>query len=208
MLWKLELSWDKPLNDDLCALWSHISQDIEDSRSLNIKRTYFDTKELKPECELHAFADSSLCAYGAVIYLKHMDRVSLVTSKSRVAPLRDITLPRLELMAALIATRLSQYVLKALNTKYNITQCYLWGDNQIVIHWINGNKPLPVFVKNRVDEINRFDCVKKCVSTDDNPADLLTRGISFNLWWSGLSWLPYTDKWPVCPLVTNICSVR
>ncbi|XP_070571206.1 uncharacterized protein [Ptychodera flava] len=126
-------------------------------------------------------------------------------AKSRVKPLKDITLPRMELMGALIATRLANHVVDALRDTICFTEQVLWVDSQIVIHWITGNKKLPVFVQNRINEINKSTYKVKYCPSKDNPADLLTRGISATelknsrLWWNGPTWLGQGD-WPICEL--------
>ncbi|XP_070573704.1 uncharacterized protein [Ptychodera flava] len=127
-------------------------------------------------------------------------------AKARVAPTSDLSLPRLELMAALIGTRLSKFVINALSGKINITQRYLWSDSQIALYWINSVKKLPIFVSNRVREINGFRHIYKYCPSADNPADLLTRGITSDqlanstLWWNGPTWLKENGDWPICEL--------
>ena len=71
-------------------------------------------------------------------------------SKSRAAPLKPITLPKLELMAAVLAARLSNFVRKSLSIDCTL---YLWSDSQIVLYWIASQKKLKPFVDHRVGEI-------------------------------------------------------
>ena len=99
-------------------------------------RCYF-TQHIYPVSskQIHVFADASLCAYGAVAYLQHNDQAALVMSRSRVAPVRSITLPKLELMAAVIATRLTQFLIQSLYLAPDTT-VPLWSDSQITLHWI------------------------------------------------------------------------
>ncbi|GFU33327.1 integrase catalytic domain-containing protein [Trichonephila clavipes] len=172
---------------------------------LKIPRKILDSSGDPSEVQIHTFSDASQKAYGAAAFLrvKHKDRVSvdLVTSKSRVAPLKRLSLPRLELMGALLAARLAKEVKKILDQKCS-TRAFFWTDSQVTLHWIKGPshrwKP---FVANRVREIQSltdpnsgFHCSGK-----DNPADLLTRGISVDAlttnskWWNGSSFLRQID---------------
>ncbi|GFS89015.1 integrase catalytic domain-containing protein [Trichonephila clavipes] len=184
-LWLRKLSWDDELPPDIYAI--------------------LDSSGDSSEVQIHTFSDASQKAYGAAAFLrvKHKDRVSvdLVTSKSRVAPLKRLSLPRLELMGALLAARLAKEVKKILDQKCS-TRAFFWTDSQVTLHWIKGPshrwKP---FVANRVREIQSltdpnswFHCSGK-----DNPADLLTRGISVDAlttnskWWNGSSFLRQID---------------
>ncbi|GFS99703.1 integrase catalytic domain-containing protein [Trichonephila clavipes] len=172
---------------------------------LKIPRKILDSSGDSSEVQIHTFSDASQKAYGAAAFLRvnHKDRVSvdLVTSKSRVAPLKRLSLPRLELMGALLAARLAKEVKKILDQKCS-TRAFFWTDSQVTLHWIKGPshrwKP---FVANRVREIQSltdpnswFHCSGK-----DNPADLLTRGISIDAlttnskWWNGSSFLRQID---------------
>jgi len=148
------------------------------------------------------FADASLTAYGAVAFLCNDANISFVIAKSRVAPLKQLTLPKLELMGTLTAARLCDFVVQALHPLSLST--YFWSDSQIILHWIKGDKHTNTFVNHRVTEILRFstpDQWRYC-STQDNPADLLTRGITSSqpkasrLWKHGLQWLLLENNWP------------
>ena len=132
----LNLEWDKPLNEELVDEWKIIHGELDSIRKITIQRPYF-SNDINSELshELHVFADASPKAYGVVVYLKHGSTTAFVMSKSRVKPLKDITLPRMELLATFIATRLSQFILKSFS-RVNIQKVVLWSDSQIVLHWI------------------------------------------------------------------------
>ncbi|GFW41652.1 integrase catalytic domain-containing protein [Trichonephila clavipes] len=204
-LWLRKLSWDDELLPDIHAVWSQWWLELPFLPELKIPRKILDSSGDSSEVQIHTFSDASQKAYGAAAFLrvKHKDRVSvdLVTSKSRVAPLKRLSLPRLELMGALLAARLAKEVKKILDQKCS-TRAFFWTDSQVTLHWIKGPshrwKP---FVANRVREIQSltdpnswFHCSGK-----DNPADLLTRGISVDAlttnskWWNGSSFLRQID---------------
>ena len=101
-------------------------------------------------------------------------------SKSRVAPLKQLTLPQLELKAALTAARLASFVRQALEQRYSTLEIYMWSDSEIVLHWLNSDKTLKQFVANRVQKIKQLVPAThwNYCPTKSNPADLLTRGIN------------------------------
>ena len=153
--------------------------------------------------QLHIFADASTKAYGAVAYLASNNHTAFIMAKTRVAPLKELTLPRLELMAAVVATRVSVFIIASLSLQE--TPLYLWSDSQIVLHWIQQKKKLTPFVSNRVAEIQRLasTAIWGYCPTEDNPADLLTRGItakslqSSTLWKNGPPWICMQVEWPM-----------
>ncbi|GFR17290.1 integrase catalytic domain-containing protein [Trichonephila clavata] len=169
--------------------------------SLKIPRLVLDSTLLEDDIELHSFCDASKKAFGAAIYLRTKSRhgisVKLVTSKSHVAPLSCVTLPRLELLGTLVAARLASKVKKIVNSKKSCLQ-YYWTDSKIFLFWIKGNKPRwKQFVANRVNEITSltdpqswYHCAGK-----ENPADFLSRGLSADSlvtnsrWWTGAKFL-------------------
>ncbi|KRY64759.1 hypothetical protein T4A_1795, partial [Trichinella pseudospiralis] len=146
--------------------------------------------------ELHVYGDASKWAYGAVAYLKVISKdkttVRFIMSKSRVAPLKTITLPRLELMAALIAAKLVSFIKNSLAIPIQRVIC--WTDSQIALSWIRSEaKNWKPFVKNRVELIQQLTEPKlwKYCPSENNPADLISRGTSVTklkdsrLWWEG-----------------------
>ena len=151
------------------------------------------------------FADASTRAYGAVAYLTSDINVSFVMAKNCAAPLKNLTLSELELMAAVVATRIARiarFIIDALHLQDAHT--YFWGDSQIILHWLNSKKTLPQFITRQVHEIK--DAVPGAIwnycLTEDNPVDLLTCGVDFkylsspnSLWWKGPAWVTVLDNW-------------
>ena len=196
-LWKGKVQWDAQLDDDLQSRWKEIATDMEEAANIILTRRYTTLSSDSP-LFLHVFADASTKAYGAVAYLQNTTTVDLIMAKSR-----DITLPRLELKAAVIAAHLAKFLITTLDNVKK-AQVRLWSDSQIVLHWIFSNKQLKPFVANRVQEINTlFPCTQwGYCPTEDNAADLLTRGITStqsqlsHLWAQGPSWLTSMCNWP------------
>ncbi|XP_057671208.1 uncharacterized protein LOC130902936 [Diorhabda carinulata] len=161
---------------------------------------------------MHGFSDASEDAFGSCIYLRSIDAngevfTSLLCAKSKAAPLKTVTLPRLELMAAVTLVRLSNEVKRSLRIK--IDQCVYWSDSTVVLGWLkyppNQLKP---FVANRVAEIQDLSAADswRHVPTKSNPADLVSRGVkprnllNNSLWWEGPPFLKERkESWPECP---------
>ena len=147
--------------------------------------------------QLHGFADASQAAYGGVVYLRTMYQdqtvdTAIVIAKSRVAPVKVMTIPKLELCGALILSQLLDFTRNELNIP--LEQMYAWTDSSTVVRWLNSNTAnLKIFVANRVEDIrSRVPATHwKHVPTDSNPADLVSRGtmpkelLDMSLWWEG-----------------------
>ncbi|XP_028417205.1 uncharacterized protein LOC114541488 [Dendronephthya gigantea] len=208
-LWLRGKQWDEKLDDDIAKEWTTWKEQLCELETLEIPRCVLPPERDINKIELHGFGDASEKAYGAAIYLCAEDKVgkrisNLIMAKSRVAPTRRITLPRLELLAAYLTAKLTSYVIEALKTP--VQEVYAWSDSQIVLNWIRQPcSKWKVFVANRVQEIQQKVDPSKwhhCPG-DQNPADLLTRGISANqlanstIWWNGPPWLLQSvDRWP------------
>ncbi|GFX60305.1 integrase catalytic domain-containing protein [Trichonephila clavipes] len=192
---QLKLDWNDPFPSNLVSYWKSFIDALESINCLDIPRYCLQDKSIRTE--LHGFSDSSEKAYGVALYIRCINTsgeisVSLLCSKSKVAPLKSITIPRLELCGAVLLSKLLKRTLDVF--KVNISQIYLWTDSSIVLAWIK--KPLAqlkTFVRNRVSiiqELTESDFWKH-VNSENNPTDILSRGISpdkiqnCELWWFG-----------------------
>lgn len=199
-LWKLGLDWDTELPDKLCKEFKEWCLEVKELLNLHIPRKYFLNNNITKfaELELFVFCDASMKGYGTVSYFRDPKSLNtaFILSKSRVSPLKKLSLPRLELMAALIASRMASYLTKLFGIIQQNTYCF--SDSQIVLHWIKGsaNKWKP-FVANRVQEIqNLIDPSRwKYCRSEENPADAVSRGTAASYlmnnenWSHGPTWL-------------------
>jgi hypothetical protein len=134
-------------------------------------------------------------------------------AKGRLAPLKSkVTIPRLELLAAVAGKRMAEFCVKEMEVKFS--EIYCWSDSKCVLSWIllTGAEKLPKFVKRRIEDIRENASIQwKYVPTKLNPADLASRGCTCNelkaneLWWKGPNYLKLKKKeWPQAPeLVKN-----
>ncbi|XP_069118844.1 uncharacterized protein [Argopecten irradians] len=177
-LWKDGLSWDEKLSEKVKTSWIDILVDTAlVTAKTSIPRKYFvDSDNTIKDSTLHVFVDASQKAYGACAYIVNHTEASFVMAKNRVAPIKGMTLPQLELMAAVLGARLGRHLLDELE----LERVVYWSDSQIVIHWLSSEKQQNKFIKNRRKEINDLTGSKhwRYVPAHSNPADLQTRGIS------------------------------
>uniref|UniRef100_T1JH28 Peptidase aspartic putative domain-containing protein n=1 Tax=Strigamia maritima TaxID=126957 RepID=T1JH28_STRMM len=147
-------------------------------------------------CVIHVFCNPSPRAYGIVAYIQDIteDLINsfFILSKCRVAPVKALTMPKLELMGALIAVRVADQLKEVTHCR----EVQVWTDSRICLHWIrNTAKRPPTFIQNRVLESRDKSKLEnwRHVSVTDNPADCLTRGLTIDelltdqLWWSGFN---------------------
>ena len=144
-IWQRKCSWDTPLDQDLCEKWLNIRRDILNLPTMTIPRPYFHKQSgtVTTLTDIYVFADASIRAYGAVVYLN----ISLAMSKSRVAPLKALTLPRLELMADVTASRVAKFVQFSISPDSNPIAVHLWTDSQIVLYWLQNGTHSQQFVR-------------------------------------------------------------
>ncbi|XP_063837162.1 uncharacterized protein LOC135086306 [Ostrinia nubilalis] len=182
-LWIAGIDWDDEAPSKILQEWCTYREDLKSISEVKIPR-WLGTRLNDVKRELHGFCDASKVAYAAVVYIRTIDaegniHVSLVTAKSKVAPIKQVSIPRLELCGAVELTRLMLETSKVLNIEH--TNLHAWTDSTIVLAWLNS---LPsrwkVFVANRVSEIltNLNPNQWSHVSTQENPADYASRGVT------------------------------
>ncbi|KAG5868158.1 hypothetical protein JTB14_032971 [Gonioctena quinquepunctata] len=208
-LWKLKIGWDEMVPNEIFQKWSKLKDEwsafekIQFSRYMGIVRT--------SPVMLVAFADASMDGYGAVVYVRTVTEngeitVNLLCAKSKVSPFKVVTIPRLELVAAVLLSQLVKHVSEIFNNKICISKIFAFSDSTTVLQWLNSSFLKDIFVANRVSQIkeNISNAEWGHISGVTNPADILSRGATpFQLmenyfWTSGPTWmrLPVAD-WPI-----------
>ena len=207
--WVRGLDWNDSLPTDIETTWTELSSDLPAIRSIQIPRPVVTGK--MADLQIHVFADASEKAYTAVIFSRATDTlgnvsVSILASKTRVAPVKTVSLPGLELCGAELASRLASTFVKILDVTEIHSSLHAWTYSTIVLHWVSRlAKTWTTFVANRVSAIQAVlpRSRWKHVPSADNPADLASRGCKAmqlsqtELWWTGPKWLAETsEKWP------------
>jgi len=153
------------------------------------------------DVEIHRFCDASQSAMCATVYLRSSNTAGeittqLICSKTKVAPLKKKTIPRLELSGAILVSNLVSRVLHIL--KFNHVQVFLWIDSAVVYTWINNHPSRwKDFVHNQVCHIHETlpQALWRFIPGTDNPANCATRRftpkqlLTHTIWWSGPQWL-------------------
>ncbi|KHN84546.1 hypothetical protein Tcan_01254, partial [Toxocara canis] len=191
-MWKNKIGCDEPIPENFHREWEEFYQTWQKRPSFTVPRKIIEQGD--GTTELHCFVDASVKGYAACIYLRSSSAqkttCNLLYAKSRLAPTKQITIPRLELMAALIGTRALTFVTEQLQLK--TLERFMWTDSKCILRWLRTTKILPTFILNRVREIKQAKNIHfKYVTSSHNPADFATRGLtpeelsSSKLWWNG-----------------------
>ena len=200
--WKLHIGWDDLLPNEFVTSWKAFALDLNQLDSISLPRSTF--------CEdssvhLVVFCDASNTAYGVVAYTVSDQGSRLLTSKARVAPLKTRTLPQLELTALQLGAQVAHNLTTILN-HITFNQITVFSDNEAALQWVRNDHCTIPYIKNRVHRIRELTTNMQIlhVPSENNPADLLTRGISFekfhtkklDFWLKGPSWLTDETHWP------------
>ena len=179
------VDWDEPIPENLRPRWETWRRELHVLEELRIPRCYKPKEfgEVK-SVEIHHFCDASQVGYGQCSYLRlrneeNKSHVSVVMAKARVAPLKSVTIPPLELTAAVVSTRVSLYLKQELDYQ-DIIEVF-WTDSQVVIGYIhNEAKRFHTFVANRVQEVRNHTKPEqwRYIASESNPADAASRGLT------------------------------
>ena len=200
--------WDSPLGD--VREWLGWVEKLKELPLLRFPRCVKVTPQ--EEAFLHVFADASKAAYAAAAFVRVGDTVRLVQAKAHVAPRKMQSIPRMELLAAVLATKLAKKT--AQHLKLRLKETHYWSDSLTVLYWLNDDaQRFQAFVHNKLQLIRRRTPLEDWhyVPTAENPADLATRGISPRrlaaspLWQSGPKFL--LDAWPTPPKLIRSSAV-
>jgi len=137
-LWLLKGDWDAPIPLDTLQRWLDCASDLSQLECVRIPRWTGQHRD-NLSVEVHGFADASNRAYAAVVYLRLMHysrnvRVSLICAKTRVAPVKTLSIPRLELNAVVLLSRLLLWTRRSL--PLGDVSIYGWTDSTIVLGWL------------------------------------------------------------------------
>lgn len=200
-VWRARVSWDEPLPSELLAEWLNFVEELPTLSTITIPR--YVGASANSVYELCGFCDASDKGYAAVVYLRVTDieqkvRTFLLGSKSKLAPMKSTTTPRLELCAAWLLAIWLKRIRESLEEQLVLTGVFAWTDSTIVLSWLT--KPqveFKIFVSNRVCQIIERvpDCRWAHVRSEYNPADCVSRGLKpaelqdHDLYWKGPSFL-------------------
>ncbi|GFT99838.1 uncharacterized protein TNCV_748971 [Trichonephila clavipes] len=207
-IWVGKFDWDEELGKNLRTKWGKWYKEVYSLVDLSFSRYYFKADESNEEFKKHQiviFCDASERAIACIRYKANSDfHVNLVSSKARIAPLKKLNLPRLELLATLIGARL----LETLSKVFKITNNYMFSDSIVALSWIRGYaKQWKPFVSNQVHEIQDLTNPQnwRFVKGEQNPADIVSSGCrgeellkNRRLYiWHGPHWFTLSDEnWP------------
>ncbi|XP_055618958.1 uncharacterized protein LOC129764157 [Toxorhynchites rutilus septentrionalis] len=210
-LWRAGTGWDEEIDDKQFTDWGRWINMISHIANVQIPRCYFSNASAHTyeDTELHVFVDASSYAYSCVLYLRTFSddgvpQCSLIAAKAKVAPLKPMTIPKLELQGCLLGARMTKFV--QAHHSIPIKRRILWTDSSIALSWIRADpRNYRPFVANRVGEILEITVANewRWVPSESNPADEATKwgsGPYFNagsMWFHGPKFLCYPEReWP------------
>ena len=211
---KRSLRWDDDLSNlpGLGMHWKKWLQALPQLERVSIKRSLTSPEREVAGFELHNFSDASISGYGVSVYVRvrYVDgevKCCFLLGKARVAPIKFVSVPRLELTAALLAAKGTNFVINELDIKFS--KVFLWTDSTVVLRYINCTSVrFTTFVANRLEILHSLTNCEQWhyVPSKQNPADIASRGVwpdkidTCDMWFYGPSFLcNNVSDWPNQP---------
>lgn len=199
-LWLKQSAWDDEVDPETEKEWISIRKSLSHLKVVKLQRWLQSTSDSMRNASVHGFCDASNKAYGAVAYLRVLGednqyKTTIIAAKSRVVPVKPMSLPRIELCGAVLLSKLLKQISEAMRIPAN--QIFSWTDSTIVLSWLQGDPTRwQTFVRNRVVTIiDNIGYKWFHVLSKENPADVVSRGMLLSdlkncrLWWEGPEWL-------------------
>ncbi|KAL4083924.1 hypothetical protein QTP88_029240 [Uroleucon formosanum] len=193
--WRHGVAWDDSLR--IHADWTAFVSELPSLLNVRVPR-HINGRQGAP-CYLLGFCDASQVGYAAVVYVRMINvggdkSVFLIGTKTKPAPTKTLTIPRLELNAAVLLARWLGRIQKILSPQLDVVGLRAWSDSTIVLSWlISSHESFKVYVSNRVHQIRSLlpDCHWQHIVSAENPADCASRGVmpaalaQLDLYWRG-----------------------
>ena len=179
---RLKLSWDTPVPESLSYAWLEWLKSLNDLETLKFTRCMVPDAFTDGFVEIHNFCDGSQVGFGCCIYIRVINKVGkvhvcLVAAKSRLAPLKRVTVPLLELASAFQAIKMDSLIRRELDIP--LIASSFWSDSEIALAYIkNETRRFKVSVANRVSVIRESSSPDQWHHNEGNlnPADIVSRG--------------------------------
>ncbi len=204
-VWRDGKQWDEEIDGTLLTRWKQWLKKTPCLKELRIPRQLAVNPDVGPR--LHVFCDASADAYASAAYYTTGGEARLAIAKARVAPLKALSIPRLEMMGAELATETAAVVLKAFPIQDS--DVFFWTDSRNVLSWVHSeSRTLTTFIGNRVTRVLEASKVWqwRWVPSLQNPADIPSRGMTAEklakseLWWKGPRFIVLEEShWPQQP---------
>lgn len=205
--WRRGTGWDSKLDSDLARQWEEWMGHLRNLKKIALPRCYPDYSDAQRR-ELHVFVDASESAYAAALYWRVITAdgettVSLALAKARVAPLKVTSIPRLELQAAVMGSRMAAAIVEEHDAKPD--EKIFWTDSKTVLTWLKtGARSYRPYVAHRIAAIEENSSINewRWVPTKLNVADDATRDVpqdfdTSHRWFQGPAFLRgHPSTWP------------
>ena len=215
---RLKLTWDEDVPEAVSNRWKTWIESLTRLSHVRVHRCIIPREYNEAVKELHLFSDASEKAYGSCCYIRCINKDGKIHTalRNKVTPLKSVTVPRLELQAALMSAKMESTLREGL--EIDIVRSYFWTDSEIVLKYIrNEKRRFHSYVANRVSTIRELTPIRELTQSeqwnyvpgDANPADIVSRGISVNQynqrWFQGPDYLKtYKSEWSLQKITDKI----